>query len=293
MNPILAEIFPVLVKKLPRQADFLDYKWFLHEIEDPYAYIAEEPLFRKAQQDLINAVELSDTDLFNAESYPMPFEKFVYVLKLHAPSTGLPVRYEVFKFQRENGALSCNQFVIDKKPIGFSCRPTVTVHCLHFEPGTREYAFEVEPSPGSSMTNEYLTRVTQFDPNDDQTAVEHLARLTSFALTCATYGMFGPVSETMHYYSTTNPDPIRNAQKIARGNRPKFEWVSSVIEPRTTAPALVLHRGGTHASPKPHERRAHFRRLKSGKSVLVRSTVINKDKMGDRGFVFHDYELSA
>jgi hypothetical protein len=29
MNPILAEIFPVLLKKLPKQADFLDYKWFL------------------------------------------------------------------------------------------------------------------------------------------------------------------------------------------------------------------------------------------------------------------------
>jgi hypothetical protein len=293
MNPVLAEIFPVLVKKLPKQADFLDYKWFFHEIEDPHAYTVDDRIFKLAHKDLMSAIESSNADLFSAENYPLPFEKFVYVLKLHAPSTGLPVRYEVFKFQRENGALSCNQFVIDKKPIGFSCRPTVTVYCLRFEPDTRECAFEVEPSPGSSMTNEYLTRVTQFDPNDDQTAVEHLARLTSFALTCATYGMFGPVSETMHYYSTTNPDPIRNAQKIARGNRPKFEWVSSVIEPRTTAPALVLHRGGTHASPKPHERRAHFRRLKSGKSVLVRSTVINKDKMGDRGFVFHDYELSA
>jgi hypothetical protein len=50
MNPILAEIFPVLLKKLPRQADFLDYKWFLHEIEDPYAYIADEPLFKLAHK---------------------------------------------------------------------------------------------------------------------------------------------------------------------------------------------------------------------------------------------------
>jgi hypothetical protein len=35
MNPIVAEIFPVLLKKLPKQSDFLDYKWFFHEIEDP------------------------------------------------------------------------------------------------------------------------------------------------------------------------------------------------------------------------------------------------------------------
>ena len=293
MNPILAEIFPVLLKKLPRQADFLDYKWFLHEIEDPHAYIAEEPLFRKAQQDLINAVELSDTDLFNAESYPMPFEKFIYIAKLHALGIGVPLRYEVFKFQRENGLLSCNHFVIEKRPVGFSCKPTVTVEYSHFEPKTYEYHFGVMPSPGSSWTIEALGRITRSDPEDVETEGEHFANLTNFALTCSTYGMFGPVTDTVHYYSTTNPDPLRNAQKIARGNRPKFEWVTNVIEPRTTAPALVLHRGGTHASPKPHERRAHFRRLKSGKSVLVRSTVINKDKMGDRGFVFHDYELSA
>jgi hypothetical protein len=73
MNPILAEIFPVLLKKLPKQSDFLDYKWFFHEIEDPVGYIAEEPLFRRAQQDLINAVELSDTDLFSAEKLPYTF----------------------------------------------------------------------------------------------------------------------------------------------------------------------------------------------------------------------------
>jgi hypothetical protein len=293
MNPILAEIFPVLLKKLPRQADFLDYKWFFHEIEDPYAYIADERILKLAHKDLISAIESSDADLFSAENYPLPFEKFVYVLKLHAPSTGLPVRYEVFKFQRENGLLSCNHFVIEKRPVGFSCKPTVTVEYSHFEPKTYEYHFGVMPSPGSSWTIEALERITRSDPEDVETEGEHFANLTNFALTCSTYGMFGPVSDTQHYYSTTNPDPIRNAQKIARGNRPKFEWVSSVIEPRTTAPALVLHRGGTHASPKPHERRAHFRRLKSGKSVLVRSTVINKDKMGDRGFVFHDYELSA
>lgn len=293
MNLDIADIFPVLLKKLPKQSDFLDYKWFFHEIEDPVGYIAQEPLFRRAQQDLINAVELSDTDLFNAESYPMPFEKFIYIAKLNAPSIGVPLRYEVFKFQRENGLLSCNHFVIEKKPVGFSCKPIVTVEYSHFEPKTYDYYFEVMPSPGSSWTMEALARITRSDPQDAQTEGEHLANLANFALTCATYGMFGPVTDIVHYYSTTNPEPIRNAQKIARGNRPKFEWKTSVIEPRPLEQRIVFHKGGTHASPKPHERRSHFRRLRSGKTILVRSTIINKDKMGDLGFVFHDYKLSA
>lgn len=244
MNLDIADIFPVLLKKLPKQSDFLDYKWFLHEIEDPTGYIIDERLFKVAQEDLLNAVESSDIELFNAENYPMPFEKFFYVAKIHAPFTGLPLRYEVFKFQRENGLLSCNHFVVEKKPVGFSCKPTVTIECAHFEPKTYEYLFEVMPSPGSSLTKEYLERIIRHDPRDAQTEGEHFANLANFALTCSTYGMFGPVTDTVHYYSTTNPEPIRNAQKIARGNRPKFEWKTSVIEPRPLEQRIVFHKGG-------------------------------------------------
>jgi len=293
MNPEIAEIFPLLAKKLPKQSDLLDYKWFFHNIEDVYGRITDEPVFKLAYKDLKDAIESSSVELYSPENYPLPFEKFFYVLKMDSLTNQIPIRYTVLQFQRQEVVLSCNHFVIDEKPVGFSCKPTVSVDCMYFEPATEKFFFGVQPSPGSTVTIETLQSITKFDPEEDVTLSEHFARLTNFALTCSTYGMFGPVSNTLHYYSTTNPDPIRNAQKIARGNRPKFEWVSSVIEPRTTAPALVLHRGGTHASPKPHERRAHFRRLKSGKSVLVRSTVINKDKMGDRGFVFHDYKLSA
>jgi len=296
MNPEIAEIFPLLAKKLPKQSDLLDYKWFFHQIEDVYGYIKDDRIFKLADKDLNDAVASSSVELCSPENYPLPFEKFFYVLKMDALTHQVPLRYNIFQFQRQDGLLSCNQFIVDKKPVGFSCKPTVSVNCMHLDPITYEFFFGVYPSPGSDVTIESLQGLMEFDPEDPEeteTLSQHFARFTNFALTCSTYGMFGPVSNTLHYYSTTNPDPVRNAQKIARGNRPKFEWRTSVIEPRTTAPALVLHKGGTHASPKPHERRAHFRRLKSGKSVLVRSTVINKDKMGDKGFVFHDYKLTA
>lgn len=293
MNPDIAEIFPILLKKLPKQSDILDYRWFLHKIEDPVGFIVADPLYVKAEQDLLNALESSDIDFSNVGGFPLPFEKFIYVAKLHAPEIDIPLCYQAFKFQRENDSLSCHHFVIEKRPVGFSCKPVVTTDFTYIELKTFDCYFEVTPSPGSSWTKEALERIVSTDPNEAKTEGERLSGLSRFALICSTYGMFGPVSDTVHYYSTTNPDPARNAQKIARGNRPKFEWLSSVIKPRPMAPAITLHRGGTHASPKPHERRAHFRRLKSGKSVLVRSTIINREKMGERGFVFHDYELKA
>ena len=58
-----------------------------------------------------------------------------------------------------------------------------------------------------------------------------------------------------------------------------------VIEP--TAPRQEA-KGGTHASPRQHDRRGHLRRLKSGKNVWVKP-----HKVGDpsKGVVFHDYRI--
>jgi hypothetical protein len=289
MNPIVAEIFPYLTKVLANKEEILDYKWIVKVVRDAYGVLYEDAMYKSAYEDIQRANRTSDQDLFTPENYPMPFEKFFFVVDVYEKIPHEESRYEVFQFQRIDGRLTCNLYTFFKQPVGLKTRPIVTLNCIAFQEDGK-FTFEAETCVGSAYM---LERLDLPLPDGSASWGEHFSNTAYYALVCATYGMFGPVSDTQHYYSTTNPDPIRNAQKIARGNRPKFEWVSSVIEPRTTAPALVLHRGGTHASPKPHERRAHFRRLKSGKSVLVRSTVINKDKMGDRGFVFHDYELSA
>ena len=289
MNPIVAEIFPYLTKVLSNKQEILDYKWIVKTVRDPYGVIFEDAIYKSAYEDIQKASLTTDQDFFTPENYPMPFEKFFFVTEIYEEAPDETSRYEVFQFQRSGGRLTCNLYSLFKQPVGLKVRPIVTINCIAFQKDGK-FTFEAEKCLGSTYL---LERLDLPLPDGSESWGEHFSHITYYALVCATYGMFGPVSDTQHYYSTTNPDPIRNAQKIARGNRPKFEWVSNAIEPRTTAPALVLHRGGTHASPKPHERRAHFRRLKSGKSVLVRSTVINKDKMGDRGFVFHDYELKA
>lgn len=301
MSPTIAEIFPYLTKVLVNKKEILDYKWMVKVVHDAYGVLYEDDMYRSAYDDIKKANLTTEQDLFTPENYPMPFEKFFFVVEIYENFPRELGRYEVFQFQRIDGRLSCNLYTLFKQPVGLKTQPIIALNCVAFkEDGT--FLFNAEHLAGSVYKPERLDLPygkeieSLFDggiPDGTETWGEHFSHTTYYALVCSTYGMFGPVSDTIHYYSTTNPDPIRNAQKIARGNRPKFEWRTNVIEPRTLDQKIVLHRGGTHASPKPHERRSHFRRLKSGRTVLVRSTVINRDKMGERGFVFHDYKLSA
>lgn len=76
-----------------------------------------------------------------------------------------------------------------------------------------------------------------------------------------------------------------NRRKIAAGKSPTYDWHTVTIEP---AEAKRPHQGGTHASPRLHDRRGHLRRLRSGKNVWV-----SPCKVGDptKGVVFKDYQI--
>lgn len=77
-----------------------------------------------------------------------------------------------------------------------------------------------------------------------------------------------------------------HAKKIRQGKIPTYDWTTVVIEP--TKPKNDPQ-GGTHASPRWHERRGHWRILKkTGKRVWVKNCEVG-DKA--RGAVFHDYTL--
>jgi len=86
------------------------------------------------------------------------------------------------------------------------------------------------------------------------------------------------------------PNP-KNQQRIKRGKKPLFEWETIVIQPKVKTHLVNL--GGTHASPKPHDRRGHQRKHRSGKIVYVRPCTINKHKIPTEGFVHHDYKVTA
>lgn len=78
-----------------------------------------------------------------------------------------------------------------------------------------------------------------------------------------------------------------NKRKIAQGKKPLYDWTTVSIEPRSVRNEP---QGGTHASPRLHDRRGHLRRLKSGKNVWVKACKVGKAELGT---VFHDYEVKT
>lgn len=76
-----------------------------------------------------------------------------------------------------------------------------------------------------------------------------------------------------------------NKRKIAAGKAPTYDWRTVIIGAKS---ARGESKGGTHASPREHDRRGHLRRLRSGKNVWVKSCKVGLTSLGS---VFHDYEV--
>lgn len=89
-------------------------------------------------------------------------------------------------------------------------------------------------------------------------------------------------------YDRSIPATATNARKLREGKPPStYAWRTIVVAP---TPPRRPAAGGTHASPRLHERRGHWRRLHNGDSVWVRSCLVGDP---DRGVVEHDYRVSA
>ena len=95
------------------------------------------------------------------------------------------------------------------------------------------------------------------------------------------------LSTTAAAYKASIHQSFTNRRKIAAKKMPTYDWTTVKIGPRAEK---VEHQGGTHASPRLHDRRGHLRRLRSGKTCWVKAC-----KVGDatKGAVFHDYEVAA
>ena len=93
------------------------------------------------------------------------------------------------------------------------------------------------------------------------------------------------LSQRCESYKPVARDTFTNRRKIAQGKVPSYDWTTVYIEP---SKPRSESRGGTHASPRQHDRRGHLRRLRSGRNVWVRPC-----KVGDptKGVVWHDYAI--
>lgn len=72
-----------------------------------------------------------------------------------------------------------------------------------------------------------------------------------------------------------NNDVVLNARRRRMKKLPLYEVRALVIEAPVEKAVKGVPLGGTHASPKEHLRRAHYRKLADGRMVKVRSTTVN------------------
>lgn len=87
------------------------------------------------------------------------------------------------------------------------------------------------------------------------------------------------------------PVPAANNEKrIRKGKRPLFEWKTVDINVNVVRDEDSKPTGRTHASPRLHSRRGHFRTYASGKRVWVRETMVGRIEFG---YIHHSYNLKG
>jgi len=98
---------------------------------------------------------------------------------------------------------------------------------------------------------------------------------------------YGALAQGGEAYQPVVKEGLTSKRLQAKGKAPLFSWHTVKIEPPKPKQE---HRGGTHATPRLHDRRGHLRRLANGKTCWVRAC-----KVGDasKGVVFKDYEVKG
>lgn len=98
---------------------------------------------------------------------------------------------------------------------------------------------------------------------------------------------YGALTQGGEAYQPVVKEGLTSKRLQAKGKAPLFSWHTVKIEPPKPKQE---HRGGTHSTPRLHDRRGHLRRLVNGKTCWVRAC-----KVGDasKGVVFKDYEVKG
>lgn len=96
---------------------------------------------------------------------------------------------------------------------------------------------------------------------------------------------YASLDNKVESYVPTIKNTFTNRRKIKEGKMPTYDWHTVVIEPPKPKQE---HQGGTHASPRRHQSRGHWRTYKSGKRGWV-----SECWKGDasKGTVFKDYAM--
>lgn len=124
--------------------------------------------------------------------------------------------------------------------------------------------------------------IIQYGPvNENEPVEKELAEL----MLAQVGAWYGAMDRRIEAYVPSMQNTFTNRRKIKMGKLPTYDWTTVYIEP---SKPRTEGKGGTHASPRLHDRRGHLRRLKTGKNVWVKA-----HRVGDpsKGAIFHDYVI--
>ena len=93
--------------------------------------------------------------------------------------------------------------------------------------------------------------------------------------------------KTTHTEEVIQQASPKNNRRILDGKLPIWEVKTLVLKTPVTR-TVSEYKGGTHASPRQHTRRGHYRHYKSGKIAWVRDCIVGSL---EKGFVHKDYRV--
>jgi hypothetical protein len=96
--------------------------------------------------------------------------------------------------------------------------------------------------------------------------------------------LLGRLEAPQTAYMPVARQSFTSRRKVAQGKKPSYDWRTVTVLPQREPSEP---QGGTHASPREHDRRGHWRTLKT-KRVWVRPCKVGNPAQGK---VFHDYKV--
>jgi len=88
-------------------------------------------------------------------------------------------------------------------------------------------------------------------------------------------------------YTPSVKHGITSTRLISKGRIPLYEWRTIDIKP---SKLKQDSQGGTHASPRLHDRRGHIRKLPNGNTCWVKACRVGN---ANKGTIFHDYKVTV
>lgn len=269
MNPLVAEYIGLL------PVSPIEYVWFDTTTESGFTENYRE-WFKQ------NAESMRERN-YHVSELPLPFEKLGMIITAknitNTISQIVPVLVE-----RKGSYLYIHQYMRGVKDPSV----LIEIHGELFAETEKHRAVDTK----IHFNDKFLEAVGQTKATESEIRTqERLIELIYFRLFALCYGIPSQGSSVQGYKLNCTPRQLQvNVKKRIKGKAQLFEWKTVEINVNPE-PKEYVAQGGTHASPKPHDRRGHQRRYKNGKVVFVKSSTVNKHKIETDGFIQHDYKV--